>query len=338
MSDENGSASALSQPSLMKRWSLGLLLLIRRSHLYLGLLLSPWALLYGLTGYLFNHPTHFTDRGLREISRATLVESGFTGSLPDPVDAAQEVIVELNKRFPDAAMVLSTEPAAKYNGDFYFATANGTQRNYQLLIRRDGGGGTYLEAAPPNKSIPKMASFAINPRGGGSSAPAVTANADQAVVQNQPLKIGLGTAAVAESILPTLASKLDLPGLDKPFRLTSAPVLQFRAVSGDDEWLVKYDSFQGSLSAEIFDVSKPAEQPSWRTYLLRLHTAHGYPGVLEARWYWAVIVDVMSLVMIFWGISGLVMWWQIKRLRKLGAAVVAISLLAAITLFIAMAQ
>ena len=338
MSDENGSASALSQPSFMKRWSLGLLLMIRRSHLYLGLLLSPWALLYGLTGYLFNHPTHFTDRGLREISRATLVESGFTGSLPDPVDAAQEVIVELNKRFPDAAMVLSIEPAAKYNGDFYFATANGTQRNYQLLIRRDGGGGTYLEAAPPNKSIPKMASFAINPRGDGSSAPAVTANSDPAAVQNQPLKIGLGTAAVVESILPTLATKLDLPDLDKPFRLTSAPVLQFRAVSGKDEWLVKYDSFQGSVSAEIFDASKPVEQPSWRAYLLRLHTAHGYPGVLEARWYWAVIVDVMSLVMIYWGVSGLVMWWQIKRLRKLGAAVVAISLLAAITLFIAMAQ
>ena len=33
---------------------------IRRSRLYFGLLLVPWAVLDGLTPYLFNHPPHYS--------------------------------------------------------------------------------------------------------------------------------------------------------------------------------------------------------------------------------------------------------------------------------------
>jgi len=64
------------------------------------------------------------------------------------------------------------------------------------------------------------------------------------------------------------------------------------------------------------------EPMSWRSYLLRLHTTQGYSGIYEARWFWAMIVDAMSFVMIFWAVSGLLMWWQIKRLRKAGWVVI----------------
>jgi hypothetical protein len=32
----------------------------RRTHLYFGLLLSPWFLLYAVSGFVFNHPSRFT--------------------------------------------------------------------------------------------------------------------------------------------------------------------------------------------------------------------------------------------------------------------------------------
>lgn len=32
----------------------------RRTHLYLGLLLIPWFLLYAVSGFVFNHPSRFT--------------------------------------------------------------------------------------------------------------------------------------------------------------------------------------------------------------------------------------------------------------------------------------
>ena len=35
--------------------------LLRRVHLFLGLFLLPWAVLYGVTAFLFNHPAAFSD-------------------------------------------------------------------------------------------------------------------------------------------------------------------------------------------------------------------------------------------------------------------------------------
>lgn len=310
---------------------------IRRCHLYLGLFLAPWAFLYGITGYLFNHPTHFSDRGLKEISRATLVQSGFDGRLPDPQTAAKEVVEKLNERFPEAKLALASDSGAKYVGDFYFATANGKDKTYQLLIRRDGGGGTYLDSTTPPKPTGPTADFVIHPR----SAPNVTSLSSNPIAETktpEPLRINQGSASLVEEVLPELAKRLDTPGLDVPFRLTSAPQLQFQVTSGGNQWMIKYDSFQGAVTAEWLDPASSKEPISWRSFLLRLHTTHGYSGIYEARWFWAMIVDAMSFVMIFWAVSGLFMWWQIKRLRKSGWVVIAMSLLLACVLFYGMVK
>jgi len=310
---------------------------IRRCHLYLGLFLAPWAFLYGITGYLFNHPTHFSDRGLKEISSATLRESGFDGSLPDPHAAALEVIEKLKTRFPDSPLILATEPDAKYQGDFFFATANGTEKTYQLLIRRDGGGGTYLDSTVIPKAAGPIANFTISP-GSGAASEAANDKLVGDTATPEPLRIQRGAASAIEVILPQVAKKLDLPGLDRPFRLTSAPQLQFRAICQGNHWYVKYDSLKGAVSAEWIDPSSEEEPIPWRSYLLRLHTTHGYSGIYEARWFWAMLVDAMSFVLIFWGVSGFWMWWQIKRLRAVGSGVIAVSLLVAISLLWGLAK
>ena len=36
------------------------------------------------------------------------------------------------------------------------------------------------------------------------------------------------------------------------------------------------------------------------------------------RSFWGGIVDVTAFLMIFWAISGVVMWWQMKPLRSAG--------------------
>ena len=45
---------------------------IRRLHLYLGLFLLPWSILYGVTGFLFNHPTAFADAPTASFGRSEL--------------------------------------------------------------------------------------------------------------------------------------------------------------------------------------------------------------------------------------------------------------------------
>ena len=44
---------------------------------------------------------------------------------------------------------------------------------------------------------------------------------------------------------------------------------------------------------------------------------------------YAITVDAMAFVTVFWALSGLLMWWQIKATRKLGVVLVLFSLIAA---------
>ncbi len=54
--------------------------------------------------------------------------------------------------------------------------------------------------------------------------------------------------------------------------------------------------------------------------LARLHrrTGYGHPGVLSVVW--AVIVDVFSVAMLAWIVTGFVLWWKIPSTRRWGFA------------------
>ena len=78
---------------------------VRRGHLYLGLFLFPWAILYSVTGFLFNHPALFADAPI-----TSFVRSDATGTpledLPTPQHQAEAVLAALNAR---------QKPATPYN-------------------------------------------------------------------------------------------------------------------------------------------------------------------------------------------------------------------------------
>lgn len=53
--------------------------------------------------------------------------------------------------------------------------------------------------------------------------------------------------------------------------------------------------------------------------LVRFHTRRGYSTGYALDTVWAVSVDLVIAAMIFWALSGLWMWWEMKLTRKLGA-------------------
>ena len=55
-----------------------------------------------------------------------------------------------------------------------------------------------------------------------------------------------------------------------------------------------------------------------RSAITRLHQLHHYPDNLGARWLWTLAADATGLMLVFWGISGVIMWWQIKPTRLVG--------------------
>lgn len=315
-------------------WLKTVLLILRRSHLYLGLLLCPWALLYGLTAYLFNHPSHFSDSNLRTFSSEVLRQAGFDG-LSSPNKLAGHVVDGLNERFPDAQLTLNRQQPIRFDGDFFFASARTDAKLVQMLIFRNGSGGSVREQVEPKKDDKPAAPFAISSKNNPSPATPQSLTASDA--QSRPLKLDQGIDRVIDKALPEIAERIGYSDVAGSFKLTSVPALEFVASSQDTQWIVRYDSLNGTVAASRIDGTIPSKPFGWRKYLLRLHTTHGYPGEFSTKFYWAIIVDSMAAVMIFWGISGILMWWQLKRLRFWGGVTLAGSLIVASWLFASMA-
>ena len=85
----------------------------------------------------------------------------------------------------------------------------------------------------------------------------------------------------------------------------------------------------GSI-ASVVDQHRPAIEP--KRLMERMHLTHTYTPTHDARWFWAFVVDAMFVSMVFWAISGLLMWWQVKRTRLWGVGVLALSVLTSVVI------
>ncbi|VTT99736.1 Uncharacterized protein OS=Singulisphaera acidiphila (strain ATCC BAA-1392 / DSM 18658 / VKM B-2454 / MOB10) GN=Sinac_6475 PE=4 SV=1: PepSY_TM_1 [Gemmataceae bacterium] len=324
---------------------------VRRGHLYFGLFLLPWVILYGVTGFLFNHPTAFADAPTAAFDRSTLIGTPME-SVPSPAEVAQQVVTAVRSRSnPPAAYELVQPERAKYNREAAFATVKADGRELNVLVEVSGNGGTVRSRPAPQAAAPapvEKAPFAIGnggqkgafpggPKGGGrpgggekggrpgmgEKGPRPTAPAD-ALPLESPLHDRVKAA------VPTVLERTGFPGGE--VTVTSVPDLTFLMTDGTKTWLVTYNAQAGTVSGRPADDAPPADELSTRRFLTRMHTAHGYPGEQNAKWYWAVVVDAMAFVMVFWGVSGIFMWWQIKATRLVGFLVLVVSVGAAVWL------
>tara|TARA_R110002049_G_scaffold281977_1_gene461668 strand:+ start:330 stop:929 length:600 start_codon:yes stop_codon:yes gene_type:complete len=74
---------------------------------------------------------------------------------------------------------------------------------------------------------------------------------------------------------------------------------------------ITYFREQGRLLVE----KQPLRTP---TFLNRTHFRHGYEQDFVSTKVWAVIVDLVVVALLFWVISGVWMWWEIKPARLWG--------------------
>ncbi len=79
---------------------------------------------------------------------------------------------------------------------------------------------------------------------------------------------------------------------------------------------IVYAPADGRLVVERM-VSRPAAT------LERFHRRRGYATGYPLDTAWAVSVDLVIVAMIFWALSGLWMWWEMKVTRRLGALALA---------------
>ncbi len=305
--------------------------LLRRTHLYLGLFLFPWAVLYGVTAFLFNHPAAFPDQPTATYGPAATTGTALDGA-PAPTAVAESVVAKLNEeQKPATPYRLAGD--AKYGSEFAFATVKAGGETVSILYDVKAGGGTVRMTPPPaEKAEPERAPFAttkggpVREKGGTPKEPRAVSAGGTGVRLPEPMHERFKTA------VPTILERTGFPGGD--VTVTSVPDVVFTVEADGRTWTATYNPMTGAVTGTP-GTPAPTEL-GWRAFVLRLHKGHGYPGEPNAKWFWALIVDVSAAALSFWGLSGLVMWWQLKGTRRLGAAVLVLSAAAAAALGVAM--
>lgn len=120
---------------------------------------------------------------------------------------------------------------------------------------------------------------------------------------------GASRAVVARQILMSL----DLDGAHQSSERDGAIVIQRNAALRPLR--LTYTAVDRKLLVERQAMETPA-------FLERMHRRRGFqhPYALEDTW--AFSVDFFIAAMLFWTLSGLWMWWELKVTRKLGALAV----------------
>lgn len=335
----------------------------RRGHLYAGLLLIPWVFLYGVTGFLFNHSTFWPDQPVTHI-RQSHTQGTAVASLPKAVEIAEEVVAVLNAQGSSQYRVVNPGSVTFTRGAFGAVVSGDGGERYTVQLFPNGSGIVRVAAATAKTGHEADGERGSQkrreapPQGAGRSeldrgrtqgagvndqtiAAAETGRSSRtgtlersgkltaikgppfAVTQGLMLKFPIHEAI--ESGLPEVLRRLSLDHAQVSNILAST--VKFKMTDAEKTWDVTYDPNSGAVSG--IDVSESSGM-SFRKFLLRLHTTHGYlPGDRSVRWLWVIMADATALTMMFWAVSGIVMWWQIKRTRLLGSVCLCISLLAA---------
>lgn len=282
-----GPSASAFKPKLFK--------LIRRVHLYSGLFLWPLVFAYTVSGYLFNHPNQLRAGAPSTFGEEVLAKTSFVDG-PDAPAIAAEVVAQL-RAGPHAAGAGNLElvdPAeARFSGSIEMK-ARQQEKDYTIRVFPDGRYGQLIattEKPPPAPPAPFARKEGIE-----SASPLLARwRADAAPLAEQ---LGLAGAEV---------------------RVEKTPHVLFDLAVDGKVWHATYDPMKGSLSGQSAEA--PGREISFRSLMVSLHGARGFPDRGGVRWFWGLQVDAVAILMMLWSLTGLTMWWQQKRLRKIGAVV-----------------
>ena len=262
--------------------------LARRLHMYFGLILLPFVLLYGMTALLFNHSSWMSTSDYYRSSSEPF--SSVQKDLPSEI--VEQIAKELSSREELNFTGYDEDSVELVNEHIFDVEEDGFRYRYRFVPMESKA---FVQKTPTQEQ--KEPEFTVSPV---DFAPAPS------------------IAQLVEAI------EEDHNGSE--VRIRSASDVRFVANINREKWVLTCDLQTGKVTQSKFE--EPRSEFNWRSYLLRLHKTRGYPRDGDSvRFGWAVAVDVMGLLMLFWGLSGIIMWWQMKPFRAIGGVLVLIGVL-----------
>jgi hypothetical protein len=270
--------------------------LLRRAHLFTGLFMTPWVFLYAVSGFLFNHPDAFPDRQFKPIGRGEIAGTDLE-SFPTAPAIAARVIEAMNAESSSRSLRLVEPESAEFSRDL-IATAAGKQRgtSYRIQLSLGSGQGT---VSPARATRPGIHEDGL---GGKVQLPDLPRDRLPRAITALSTNLGLEPTTASVKTVPDVVFNAELRG--KVYRIS-------------------YNLRSGTVSA--LDDADATDRLTTRSFLTQLHKKRTFPERIDSRWLWAVGVDAISALMLFWGVSGVLMWWQIRSMRGWGCWVLAAS-------------
>lgn len=329
------------RPAQQPKWWLRSLRLIRRVHLYLGLLLMPWVLLFAITALSFNHPGMWRDLQGSTLSPERVRE--LVGFQPWDADVIAERVATAMGATPSDA-VPSSDAATP-------SDAAGTGTEAGGVVASPAASSPAPNAPPAERGgyevVPGSASFHgwalfARPAPEGQRVVILALDRGEAFLSTRPPtsesakppffgeRVSLpehNTEALAKVLEPIHADDLGADAAPLRPHPRIRPELRF-LVRDDrgDSWNVVYD-----LGTGLLDGRPTQEVSSTPTIELleSLHKQHHYPPSFAASSVWALFADLTAITLLFWCLSGLLMWWQMKKLRWVGASLLVLAVVVA---------
>lgn len=300
--------------SAVGRFQRSIVMWMRRVHLYSGLFMFPWVLMYAVSGWFFNHPRILTGDQVTTFS-STEIESVGIDQFPSANEAARSAVESINARLKEQdnpEVVLSSHTTPGYRDHLTF-TVDGEKASHFVTINPSSGNGhvrtTYSKEPPKPSLIP-------NP----------IAGVNNVQLEHNPF-------SQLRSRLPDLLGQMELDAGDR-IQLRGQSRVVFAVESVDHApVIVTYNYMNGNIRSIV---DQDRRTLSKKSLLEKLHLSKGYRPEFGTRVGWAILVDLMVVSMMFWGVSGLFMWWQVKRTRNWGIATLAVSVVLASTMVVKM--
>ena len=310
-SDASESTSTHSEQSTSvgkkkgKRFLTRFMMVARRTHLYAGLFLLPWVFLYGITGAMFNHQGLFPEYDSQSV-KPSIVAGSKIGEFPGASELAAQVTDTLNAAAPDVDVVIDENPNATFTNPLMFELHRDDKR-YVVHINPVTHSSTLREFPKRDYKPAKLLEDVHNIQ-----------------LDNNPQDI-------AKQAAKHVFAEIGIDDAPNP-RPLGWTKLNFMATVDGTPARITYVLKDGHV--DVTEYSGQAGM-SPRGFFLRLHTTHGQTPTWTGKMIWSVFVDIMAVAMVAWGVTGLLMWWQIKRTRRIGAIVMAASVLTAVGVYLA---
>jgi hypothetical protein len=274
-----------------------LLKVVRRVHMYLGLLLFPWILLFGISGMLFNHPT--LGRSIAEQTLAPEKLASLTGFRAwNPELISTELVEQLNRE-SGQRFELDAGFRARFFGWPLFVAPSADGGRYVLIANLEDGGATLSKHA-------------------AATPPATSPFQDTRIELPDYRMAALGKQM--KDLLPKLGESASKSLNPHP---KVAPELRFRVRDTHQQvWNVRYNLGDGSFTGKPVNASSLGLSE----LLGELHKTHHYPVHSGASFWWALFADLTGITLVIWALTGLFMWWKMKPTRVLGVAAVSVAL------------